>query len=240
MWWAPYLKLAISKSFDQLRRWGLPLVSFVYFGWFASVCLVCAPPTQRSLLDFYPVEKKNNESLTSTHLSQIKHHILKSASSRMVCIYSSDTCNTVWKGRDGCMSVTNAGDSDKVNMTSCFSHWFWACFLFFHSFSLWEFRFFIFYFFFTRVNKINSMLQWHFPILCENVRFKHQGNIIILFFRFYLVFSVRDVAAPTLTDAAFLPEPVQELVGNRRRQLMSDGRVESQSGQGDRRCCRKF
>lgn len=49
-----------------------------------------------------------------------------------------------------------------------------------------------------------------------------------------------DLTVPTLADTAFLPELVQEVVGDHGTQLMSDGEVEGQSGQGDCRCSRKF
>lgn len=91
VWWAPYLKLAISKSFDQLRRRGLPLVSLVYFGWFALVRSVGPPPTQGSLLDFYPACKKNHRIVDVHPLEAEQTSLLKPACSGIFYIYSTDT-----------------------------------------------------------------------------------------------------------------------------------------------------
>lgn len=49
------------------------------------------------------------------------------------------------------------------------------------------------------------------------------SNTLLIFLRFDFVLSAADLPAPTLTAAAFLPEPVREAVGDRGRQVMSDG-----------------
>lgn len=199
MWWAPYLKLAISKSFDQLRRRGLPLVSFVYFGWFTPVCSVRAPPTQSSLLDFYPVSKKTQriidihplESEQTSH-SEISLFWNGLHSFRTHTKYETGgTDASVWLT----LVIHVQGQYDLLSFRLISS-------LFFY-FSI-SFQFVNLDYFAPGLKKINSMSQWHFPILCENV-IQIPSKVFLIF---YFGLSVGDLAISTPADTAFLPELV--------------------------------